>query len=304
MLLLHFNMHDIYNGFYTLLIFRFEKVALIIVMLLAIVFCLYGFSDPPLNAIHSERNGGRKTSVTRGRDGATGSVSVMESALKWLLPTNTSQYSCDNIPVLKTPYSRSYLQQKSKFHAHMKKIRVWIKEGHTGMKGMESQYKFYHHIAQEPWVNVICETGFNAGHSAFQWLASSRPSTRLFSFDMCVHDYTQPMADYLKATFPGRLHLTCGDSGKTLPLATDLTNKCDLIVVDGGHTYDMAYKDLVNFKKLANSDHHLLIFDDAPGIPEEEEAWNEIKKKNIAREIFQCLPDAPTTGVTIGTYNL
>lgn len=64
--------------------------------------------------------------------------------------------------------------------------------------------RFYYELAQQPWVNIICETGFNAGHGAFQWLAASDESTTLYSFDICTHTYSAQMSSYMLNHFPGR----------------------------------------------------------------------------------------------------
>ena len=47
-----------------------------------------------------------------------------------------------------------------------------------------------HAVAKEHRPRKVCETGFNAGHSAIIWLESST-TQQLVSFDLCVeHPYT------------------------------------------------------------------------------------------------------------------
>lgn len=46
----------------------------------------------------------------------------------------------------------------------------------------------------------ICEIGFNAGHSAMEFLHASPGSTYVF-FDLGEHAYTRPCADYIEAVF-------------------------------------------------------------------------------------------------------
>lgn len=48
---------------------------------------------------------------------------------------------------------------------------------------VEDQVKYYSHVANLPGVNVICETGFNAGHSAITFLFSNRNATYI-GFDL------------------------------------------------------------------------------------------------------------------------
>ena len=226
---------------------------------------------------------------------------VVVATLKMLLPTYTHVYSCSNIPAKRSLYSQEYRQQRQTFRTYLNNLNMKITEGHSANRKTEGQYKFYHRIAQEPWVNVICETGFNAGHSAFQWLASSANTTKLFSFDICRHPYTSPMAEYITATFPGRFSLTCGDSTKTLPLMTNLINKCDLVIVDGGHTYRVATADLLNFKVLANPDHHVVIIDDVPGMSAVVKSWKNAKLKKLVTELFMCQA-GKKRGLAVGVY--
>ena len=242
--------------------------------------------------------------IAQGGSGCAHKGSAVESALKILQPKRTHVYICSQIEAMKLKYSDKYMQQKREFDLHLKKVdnNAAIAEGHSGQREVISQYRFYNQIAQEPWVKVICETGFNAGHSAFQWLVSSANTTKLFSFDICGHPYTLPMAEYITATFPGRFSLTCGDSTKTLPLMINLIHQCDLVIVDGGHSYDVALKDLFNFQKLANRDHHLVIIDDVPAIDDVIKAWEKAKSRSVLTEIFMCKASL-MRGIGVGVYS-
>ena len=227
-----------------------------------------------------------------------------KSTLKLLLSKNSHVYNCATSPVKLLSYPPSYVELKKKFEdfivAHKFKSGM---EGNSGQETVETQYKFYHKISQEPWVKTICETGFNGGHSAFQWLASTPKETKLHSFDICQHAYTPPMVAYLNATFPGRLNVTCGDSTKTLPLVTGLDNMCNLVIVDGGHSYDVAMADLKNFKRMANMDNHILIIDDVPNIGAVKKAWNKALADGMVREIFVCASPTAARAFTVGVYN-
>jgi len=49
--------------------------------------------------------------------------------------------------------------------------------------------------------------------------------------------------------FPGRLTLTFGNSMDTVPMLTpQLRGSCDIVVVDGGHTEDLAWHDIQNMR--------------------------------------------------------
>ena len=100
----------------------------------------------------------------------------------------------------------------------------------------------YYSVSRLPFVKRVCEIGFNAGHSTLLWLTAS-PNITVLSFDLGRWMYTKPMAKFLKERFPGRLLLILGDSTKTFPDHSAMfRHRCDIISVDGGHTYDVALK--------------------------------------------------------------
>lgn len=89
----------------------------------------------------------------------------------------------------------------------------------------------------KPWIKTVCEVGFNAGHSTFNWLTANRNARvilsgadseiiaktfvkpnmlvqylflflycnmfQVYSFDLNFHNYSKPMAAYLSERFPG-----------------------------------------------------------------------------------------------------
>ncbi|ELU04771.1 hypothetical protein CAPTEDRAFT_186058 [Capitella teleta] len=135
-------------------------------------------------------------------------------------------------------------------------------EGHSGQ--IQEQQMVYVKLAQLPFVRTICETGFNAGHSTLIWLAS-RNGTKVYSFDLGNHKYAKKMAEHLQSKYPGRLTVTWGDSTKSLPefRKSHPEVKCDLLIVDGGHSVPIATADFVNLRKMANAG-NLVVFDDYP----------------------------------------
>ena len=137
---------------------------------------------------------------------------------------------------------------------------TWV-EGHVGE--LPEQSRMYYELAKQGFVSNICEIGFNAGHSTFQWL-SANDNVHVYSFDLGQYHYTHVMAEFLRTQFPGRLTMIYGDSTRTVPIFAQLGTKCDIVVIDGGHTYDVAKSDLYNMKVLANKQHHIVIFDDYP----------------------------------------
>jgi hypothetical protein len=101
------------------------------------------------------------------------------------------------------------------------------------------------------------EIGFNAGHSAMLFL-NSNPDIKIKSYDIAWHPYTIPCAIYLKQKY--NLELVIGDSLQTT-FGFNPNEKYDLIHVDGGHSTELAFKDIINCRVSAHPD-TLLIVDD------------------------------------------
>lgn len=128
----------------------------------------------------------------------------------------------------------------------------------------------------------ICQTGFNYGTSAAAFLCAE-PTADLFSFDLGRHTYVQAAFEEVDKLFPGGRHtLILGDSQETLPTEVEKMQhskwkKCDVVWVDGGHTFQVAFADLENFRTLARPG-SLVMVDDCPrvglaGIQAVELAW-------------------------------
>lgn len=105
----------------------------------------------------------------------------------------------------------------------------------------------------------VCEVGFNAGHSALNWLAAD-PRTTVDAFDLGAHPSAEAAFAYLAGKYPGRLRLTLGDSRATLALV-DHAKACDVVFVDGGHDGDVPAADLGNLAALAARGATLLVDD-------------------------------------------
>lgn len=90
---------------------------------------------------------------------------------------------------------------------------------------------------------------------------------------------------------------------ETLPRATHLRGKCDVLIVDGGHSYDVAKADLHNFHQMANPERHLVIVDDVPQYKPVTAAWNRAKAAGVVRELFVCKME-PSRGFAVGMYNM
>ena len=60
--------------------------------------------------------------------------------------------------------------------------------------------------------------------------------------------------------------------------------KCNLIFIDGGHSYGVAKHDLENMRSLANSSFHRVLLDDSD-IPEVRRAWEDLVEANGIHEL-------------------
>ena len=149
---------------------------------------------------------------------------------------------------------------------------------------------------------VVCEVGFNFGHSSLLWLLAS-PRSRVRAFDIATNWYVLPAAEYLMARFPHRIDLTVGDSRTTLQRPP---SDCDLIFIDGGHDYDTALSDIMAFRR---NNQAILILDDINQDPVNH-AWQTAIDNGIVEpegDVYeQALFYHPTrarSALVYGTYN-
>ena len=192
-----------------------------------------------------------------------------------------------------SPLSEHYLLASRNHSAEVHKL---IKD-RKPLEGFSAQIQeeiiVYWKFASLNFVKTICETGFNAGHSTLVWL-TAQPDTKVYSFDLGAHYYARPMAQYLQQLFPGRLTVTWGDSRKTLPVFSQMfpNVECDLVVIDGGHTTDIATADFDNFRQMVKRD-NIIMFDDYPsGFQRFQQRlgamWERKKRTGEVLEIFEC----------------
>jgi len=156
---------------------------------------------------------------------------------------------------------------------------------------MPSQYKLLHYLAGRPNVSRICETGFNLGHSSFNFLTANR-NIVVHSFDLGDHKYAHGMAACMQDQFPSRFFVHFGDSRQTVPkFALEHPNhRCDFIHVDGGHTYEVALADLLNLAAMADVG-NMILFDDYPSWMFQGSlgcAWENVRRWGYVRELLRC----------------
>ena len=142
----------------------------------------------------------------------------------------------------------------------------------------------------------VCEVGFNLGHSSLFWLLFS-PSVNVRAFDLGEHSYSHRSSSYLFSRFgPSRFAagVTFGDSRSTLPshlsavLSGDLP-PCDVVFIDGGHSFDVATSDIANLRGAVSLD-HILIIDDV-NQDEVERAWKWALDEGLVEEHGEIFED-------------
>ncbi len=183
-------------------------------------------------------------------------------------------------------------------------------EGNIGRTEKKSQAMCYYDLARRSGVKSICEIGFNAGHSTLLWLAASS-HTKVYSWDLGEHPYTKRIAEYLKYKFPGRLNIFYGNSTKTVPLvARQMVNgrrslECDIISIDGGHTYGVAKTDIINMKQFATPSTIVIVDDVSEDVDYAEwvlNAWRDVIQMGQAEQEFMCTYRTEPRGYLIGKY--
>ena len=219
------------------------------------------------------------------------------SVLQSLLPVGING-NCDNIMETKYMqshnYSHTYITEHDKFLHKIAQLPKTSTE--FGSDSFPAQSKFLHMVAQLPQTKVVCETGFNIGHSSLTFL-SAQDDIVVHSFDIGTHPGAKPMAEYLGHVFGDRFHIHFGDSTVTLPqFHQDNPNiKCDVIFVDGGHQGKVPWLDILNFIAMAIPGRTILVFDDYPaywGMPmvfvDIAGAWELAIHKGLLQEVMRC----------------
>ena len=117
------------------------------------------------------------------------------------------------------------------------------REGNIGK--YPNKLRFFENLLAEFKPKVSAQTGLNAGHSALVLLTYS--DTKLYSFDIAIHDTVRPVAKLLKEWYGDRHEYTEGDSMKTLP---NFDVPLDFVFVDGGHSYELCNADIRNFDRI------------------------------------------------------
>jgi predicted O-methyltransferase YrrM len=155
----------------------------------------------------------------------------------------------------------------------------------------------------------ILEIGFNAGHSSELFLENSNAYIYSFDIGLHFHEYLKYGKQFLNNKFPNRHTLVFGNSRETIPMFINNNNiKFDIIFIDGGHDYEVAYDDLMNCRNLANEE-TIVIMDDIISNdinPPEytigpKKAWLNLIKNNLLIEINHS-DYGNSRGQSVGKY--
>jgi len=142
-------------------------------------------------------------------------------------------------------------------------------------------------VVSNPNIKSYLEIGVNAGHSLLNVLQNSHSIKKVLLFDINNHKYVESAVKYITAEFPHiDIKFIKGDSTKTIP-NTNIDQTYDLIHIDGGHSFAVAYADIKNCKKFAHKN-TLLIIDDCH-YNKKESCLNGAVKKAMKDNIINLL---------------
>jgi len=132
-------------------------------------------------------------------------------------------------------------------------------EGHCSKKQVEYIMDL---VVKRPEIKTVLEIGFNAGHSAFAFLAA-RGDIRVVSIDIGRYEYTLKGKALVDSIFGGRHTLMIGNSLLLMPQLLEMFPefKPDLVFVDGGHDYPVPGSDIENALKMLKPGGLLLVDD-------------------------------------------
>jgi hypothetical protein len=108
----------------------------------------------------------------------------------------------------------------------------------------------------------VCEVGFNCGHSTTTFLEAN-PRATVINFDLPMLRWAKSAREYLRKRYGSRVTIVDGPSRATIPLHAKKSPgfRCDLVVVDGEHSYVSSLLDLVNLLQYAPCDAPVLLDD-------------------------------------------
>ncbi|GAA1960363.1 class I SAM-dependent methyltransferase [Amycolatopsis minnesotensis] len=182
-------------------------------------------------------------------------------------------------------------QDTSTIEKLMWEIYEYVKQRHApvyegGATAAEAVY--LQELARRTKAGVVAEIGFNVGFSAMAFL-EGLPEVKVVSFEIDRRISVDLAKEFIDARYPDRHELVLGNSLDTLPrYAEDKREQPDLVFVDGGHDYDVAYADIQNSRKIAKPGAIVVVDDMVPWRPwgvGPHEAWYEAVKRGLVEPI-------------------
>ncbi len=155
-----------------------------------------------------------------------------------------------------------------------------------------------HVISSQNYVTDVFEIGFNSGFSALLMLISN-PNIKITCVDIGWHKYVIPCYEVLKRDFGDRINLIIGDSTVVVPT---ITEKFDLIHIDGGHEEHIARADIDNCMKLCKNG-TMVIMDDTNNAHLYNLWHSKVKEYNLKNVNFR-VEQTNTHDVKVFTYRL
>ncbi len=114
---------------------------------------------------------------------------------------------------------------------------------------------------------LICEIGFNAGHSVLAMILAN-PNAHYVLFDLGEHTYARPCFEYISNNFLNtKIEIFWGDSCETLVNYHKQHPEVlfDLVHIDGGHKSEVYSVDWKNSLDVTHTG-SLIIFDDTDNV--------------------------------------
>lgn len=147
-------------------------------------------------------------------------------------------------------------------------------------------------VWQRPEVKTFCEIGVNGGHGTAAMLLAS-PTLVAHSFTMVAQPYHEKALDLLTRYFGSRFHSYPGDSATSVPEFVKANRGkvwCDIISVDGDHSFAAAKRDILAMAPLA-APGAILLIDDINETPGPGDALKEAEKMGVVKiDSFRLWP--------------
>jgi hypothetical protein len=160
--------------------------------------------------------------------------------------------------------------------------------GHIGE--VRNEVRDYAAASLLPGVRIICEVGFNAGHSAAVFL-STNAQARYIGFDLGNLAWSSAQREYIEQMFPGRTTFVVGDSHRTIRKHREEhpEDRCDLWSIDGDHSAAAAI-DFEEGRLMSSTDErglaYVLADDCTDSFPAVKQVWHEQQVRNSLTSLY------------------